>query len=171
MIRLVLDTNVLVSANLNEEGLEALVLSLGFNRKLRICVSKPIFDEYERVLLYPRLKFDPQQIRRFLKRLRRESILIKPTLRLSESPDEADNRFLECADAAVAEFLVTGNKRHFPKSWKATQVVNARELLGLLSSSFQGYPLRSRSRLVPNNPEVISAERTGPATQAGVFGC
>jgi predicted nucleic acid-binding protein len=51
---------------------------------------------------------------------------------LSVSPDEADNRFLECAGEAQADYLVTGNKRHFPKRWKSTQVVNARELLELI---------------------------------------
>jgi uncharacterized protein len=137
MIRLILDTNVLVSANLNNDGLEALVVSFVLNRKLRLCVSKEILGEYERVLFYPRLKFDPQEVRRFLNRLRRESILLKPHQRITESPDEADNRFLECAEAAAAGFLVTGNKRHFPKSWKTTQVVNARELLGLIGASFQ----------------------------------
>src|ERR1039458_6857300 len=57
MIRVVLDTNVLVSANLSEEGLEALVVSLVLNRKIQLHVSEPILQEYERVLRYPRLKF------------------------------------------------------------------------------------------------------------------
>ena len=138
MIRIVLDTNVLVSANLNNDGLEAMAVSLAFARKLRLCVSKEILAEYERVLFYPRLKFDPEETRRFLNRLRRESIRVKPHQRVSESPDEADNRFLECAEAAGADFLVTGNKRHFPKSWTTAQVVNAREFLGMVGSSLQG---------------------------------
>jgi uncharacterized protein len=136
MTRLVLDTNVLVSANLNDEGLEALIVSLALNRKLELCVSPPILEEYERVLLYPRLKFDPTEISHFLDRLRQSSTVINPTQQVSESPDEADNRFLECAEAAGADFLVTGNKRHFPESWNRTRVVNARELLGLVGSSF-----------------------------------
>jgi predicted nucleic acid-binding protein len=43
--------------------------------------------------------------------------------------DPADNRFIECAEGAKADYLVTGNKRHFPKRWRQTTVVNARELL------------------------------------------
>jgi predicted nucleic acid-binding protein len=50
--------------------------------------------------------------------------------------DEPDNRFLECAEAAGAEFLVTGNKRHFPQRWKTTRVANAREVLALIGPSF-----------------------------------
>ena len=136
MIRVVLDTNVLVSANLSEEGLEALVVSLALNRKIQLHVSEPILQEYERVLRYPRLKFEAKEVARFLARLRRSSVLVMPTRTLSASPDEADNRFLECAEAARADFLVTGNKKHFPKRWKTTEVVNTRELLGRIGSSF-----------------------------------
>ena len=52
MIGLILDTNVLVSANLNGDGLEALVVSLALNRKVQPYVSEPILAEYEQVLLY-----------------------------------------------------------------------------------------------------------------------
>jgi predicted nucleic acid-binding protein len=54
----------------------------------------------------------------------------------SQSTDEADTRFQECAETATADYLVTGNKRHFPKSCKTTEVVNAQELLGFIGSSF-----------------------------------
>jgi putative PIN family toxin of toxin-antitoxin system len=136
MIRVVLDTNVLVSANLSEDGLEAWVVSLALNRKIQLHVSEPILHEYERVLRYPRLKFAAKEVARFLARLRRGSVLVTPTCKVSASPDEADNRFLECAEAARADFLVTGNKKHFPKRWKTTEVVNTRELLGRIGSSF-----------------------------------
>lgn len=109
---------------------------LGLNEKVQLCVSEPILKEYEQVLLYPRLKFARTEIVRFLARLRSVSILAAPAHTVAASPDEPDNRFLECAEAAGANFLVTGNKRHVPKSWKTTQVVNARELLGMIGSSF-----------------------------------
>ena len=135
MIGLVLDTNVLVSANLSDEGLEALVVSLAVNQKIQLYVSEPILREYEQVLRYPRLKFEPREVAQFLARLRRNSVLVMPTHTVSASPDEADNRFLECAEAAGADFLVTGNKKHFPKRWKTTEVVNSRELLGRIGST------------------------------------
>jgi putative PIN family toxin of toxin-antitoxin system len=136
MIGLILDTNVLVSANLNDDGFEAVVVSLGLNRKVQLYISEPILAEYERVLLYPRLRFNPQEVDRFLAIIRRVSVVVKPAHAVSESNDDADNRFLECAEAAAADFLVTGNKRHFPKRWKRTRVVNARELLGMIGPSF-----------------------------------
>ena len=41
--------------------------------------------------------------------------------------DASDNRFLECAEAAKAEFLITGNKSHFPLRYGSTVVVTPRE--------------------------------------------
>ena len=136
MIGLILDTNVLVSANLNSDGLEALVVSLALNRKVQLYVSEPILAEYEQVLLYPRLKFRPQEVDTFMALIRRASALVRPARLVSESTHDADNRFLECAEAVVADFLVTGNKRHFPRRWEKTQVVNARELLGMIGPIF-----------------------------------
>jgi predicted nucleic acid-binding protein len=57
------------------------------------------------------------------------STMIAPATPLAVSPDETDNRFLECAEAAGADFLVTGNRRHFPNVWKTTRIVSARELV------------------------------------------
>jgi predicted nucleic acid-binding protein len=57
------------------------------------------------------------------------STMIAPATTLAVSPDETDNRFLECAEAAGADFLVTGNRRHFPNVWKTTRIVSARELV------------------------------------------
>jgi putative PIN family toxin of toxin-antitoxin system len=136
MIKLVIDTNVLVSASLNGDGLEALIVSLALNRKIRLYVSEPILEEYERVLRYPRLKLDRKEVGYLLARLRRSCVLVRPVHTVSISVDDADNRFLECAEAANAEFLVTGNRRHFPQRWRATEVVNARELLGRIGSTF-----------------------------------
>jgi len=105
------------------------------NQRATIYVAAPILDEYQRVLLYPRLKFVPAEVAAFLARLSKSSVVVTPTRTIQESADEADNRFLECAESAVAHYLVTGNKRHFPKIWKTTKVVNARELLRLIGSS------------------------------------
>jgi predicted nucleic acid-binding protein len=62
--------------------------------------------------------------------IKQNSTLVVPGRKLAVSRDERDNRFLECAEAANAEFLVTGNRRHFPEVWKTTRIVSARELIG-----------------------------------------
>lgn len=60
--------------------------------------------------------------------------MIVPAITLAVSPDERDNRFLECAESAGADFLVTGNRRHFPAVWKTTRIVSTRELIEAVSS-------------------------------------
>ncbi len=130
MIAVVLDTNVLVSANLNEEGLEALVVSLSFAGNLLFYISHPILQEYERVLRYPRLNFLPADIDALMRQIRVKGIMTRVSnRRLTDAKHEPDNRFLECAEEGRANYLVTGNKRHFPGRWKTTEVVNAREFL------------------------------------------
>ncbi len=133
MIGVVFDTNVIVSANLRADGPEARVVSLALNKKLRIYVSQSILGEYERVLLYPRLKLVEAEVRDFMKLLRAAGRLVKPKHRLAISADDADNRFYECAEIAKAAFIVTGNRRHFPTDYKTTRIVNACELLDLLT--------------------------------------
>jgi len=129
MIRVVLDTNVLVSAAIKEAGAEAAALDLITEGQFALCVSEPILAEYDRVLARPKLRLSPDRVRHLIAMVRTESILVQPGFALSISTDEADNRFLECAEAARADFLVTGNRRHFPRSWKTTSVVSAPQFL------------------------------------------
>lgn len=52
--------------------------------------------------------------------------------RLTISRDEPDNRFYECALATRADFIITGNRKDFPKDLPPTKIVNARQFLNLL---------------------------------------
>lgn len=129
MTRVVLDTNLLVSSVIKTGGNEASVLDVVAAGAAQACVSYEILDEYLEVLWRPKLRLDPTRLVWTLELIRQSSFVVRPTTRLSECPDEPDNGFLECADAASADFLITGNKRHVPAQWKSTRVVNAREFL------------------------------------------
>ena len=59
--------------------------------------------------------------------------LVRPARMLQVTPDPDDNRFLECADTARADYLVTGNQRHFPTFWMRTKVITSRELLAIVA--------------------------------------
>jgi putative PIN family toxin of toxin-antitoxin system len=129
MTRVVLDTNVVVSALLARHGNEARVLRLLLTGVLQPCVSEDVLAEYTDVLHRSKFKnLSRIAIDDVLKGLSKNQ-LIQTNLSLTVSPDPSDNRFLECAQTANADFLVTGNKRHFPAVWKNTKIVNARELL------------------------------------------
>lgn len=135
MIRVVVDTNVVVSANLNDHGFPAAVMDLAANKIILMFVSPSILAEYKEVLSRPRLKLTPVAVEASLAVIRKTSELVKPIVSVDEAADEPDNRFLECADAAQADFLITGNTRHFPKSYKSTRIVTPREFIELLGAT------------------------------------
>jgi uncharacterized protein len=127
--RIVLDTNVLVSALLATKGNESTALLLILSGQFEIGVTAAILSEYREVLERPRFNIFGPRINDLLAQLGAYSKLVFSRSTVEASPDEADNRFLECAETFRAEFLITGNKRHFPKDWKNTMIVNAREFL------------------------------------------
>ena len=133
--RVVLDTNVVVSALLKPDSLEDQVLRLGLAGRLRLCLSAETLAEYALVLPRPKFKLHPNEVKQALARLRAASAMFSPARTIHVSEDEPDNRFLECAEAAGAKYLVTGNIKHFPKQYKGTQIVTARRLLELLIPS------------------------------------
>lgn len=132
--RVVLDTNVVVSALLKSQGLEDQVLRLALAGRLLLCTSPAVLEEYARVLPSPKFKLRPEEIATTLEHLEGASSLFHPAQTLKISGHESDNRFYECAEAAQANFLVSGNLKHFKKDYKGTRVVNARQLLDLMVS-------------------------------------
>jgi putative PIN family toxin of toxin-antitoxin system len=132
--RIVLDTNVLISAALQQSSLPAKVVELVAYGAVELCVSSEILTEYREV--FARAKFnglDPSLVVRLLGLIADAATLVVPSTHLAESPDESDNRFYECADAADADYIVTGNAKHFTKTYKSTQTVTPRQLLDLLA--------------------------------------
>jgi putative PIN family toxin of toxin-antitoxin system len=125
-MRVVLDTNILVSACWKPGGLEARVVDLAIAGKIVACVSAEILAEYRDVLSRPKLSALNGRAVELLAALERNAVLVETVVPVKASIDEDDNRFLECAEAAGAEYLITGNLRHYPAVWGATRVVNAR---------------------------------------------
>ena len=123
MIRVVLDTNVIVSAYLNENGQPFRILKLALAGAIDLYASEQILEEYKELLQRKSYPMDARRAALLLKKLRGASTLVRPAIKLSETTDPDDNIFLECAQAAKAEYLVTGNLRHFPTRWKYTRIV------------------------------------------------
>ena len=135
MTRVVLDTNVVVSAFMKPEGNEAAVLRLALAGEFELVLSKPILIEYETVLRRPKFErmLDPNDVRAGIRAIRNAAGFADSNRTITVCRDDADNRFLECAETSRADYLVTGNLRHFPREWKTTKVINARALLGLIT--------------------------------------
>jgi uncharacterized protein len=130
MIRAVIDTNVVISGLLSPSGNEALVLLAIPQGLIHPCVSDDILAEYAEVLARPKFGFDADEIAAFLEMFRSRAEFFRPDETPFVSPDPGDTKFLRCAHAARADFIVTGNKRDFPDSpYGPTRVVTAGELL------------------------------------------
>jgi putative PIN family toxin of toxin-antitoxin system len=128
-LRLVIDTNVLISAAIKPSGLQRTVVLIALTKPLRLYVSQPILDEYREVLGRPELRIRKGLRQQLLQLLKNGTYFVVPKVRLDVASDPADNIFLECADAARADYLVTGNQKHFPRFWKKTRIISPREFI------------------------------------------
>ncbi len=134
MIRAVIDTNVLVSALISPSGNEALLLLAVKQGLVGPCFSPDVLKEYSEVLARPKFAFPPDEITALIDLLRCQGDLLHPAGLSGISPDPKDDMFLACALKSRADFVVTGNKKDFPREQLgATQVVRAGELLNLIT--------------------------------------
>jgi uncharacterized protein len=131
-LRLVLDTNVVVSAALKPDGLPRTVLLLAITKPASLYVTDPILAEYREVLTRPELNIRKDLRQQLLQLLRSRSRLVRVVRQLRITSDPEDDKFLECADAARADYLITGNQR-LPKFWKKTKVIAPRELISIVA--------------------------------------
>jgi uncharacterized protein len=130
-LRLVIDTNVLVSAALKPAGLQRTVFLIAISKPARLYVSHPILEEYNEVLARPELRIRKGLRLQLLQLIKNHSHTVVPTRQFEATTDPDDSIFLECADASRADYLVTGNQKHFPRFWKKTKVVTPREFVSL----------------------------------------
>jgi uncharacterized protein len=132
-LRLVIDTNVLISAAIKPAGLQRTVLLLAITKPARLYISRPILDEYSEVLARPELKIRRGLRQQLLHLIKNHCYTVTPTRRVQVTSDLDDNVFLECADEARADYLVTGNLKHSPRFWKKTKVITPREFISLVA--------------------------------------
>ena len=132
-MRVVLDTNVIVSG-LNFPGNERLVLELALRGRFELCLSPFILEEVAGVL---GRKFDWAEERsaQAVRALGDAATIVEPG-RLPEAIEggHADNRILECAVAAAADYLVTGDRRHLLplEKHQGARILNAPRFLSFL---------------------------------------
>jgi uncharacterized protein len=135
MIRVVFDTSVLYSAILKPQGVPSAVFDFVSSGLLVPCVSPAVLAEYRDVPLErPPLRPYAQRALLVLGILASVAVEVTPTQPLKISDHESDNRFYECADAADADYIVTGNLKHFKHPHKNTRIVNARQLQEILTA-------------------------------------
>ncbi len=115
-MKAVLDANVIVSALISSRGAPRQIIDQWRARTFELLTSEAILEEVGRVLRYPKIAalhhLSKPELIEFLTLLREESHIVVTTETFAVSPDETDNRYLECAVTGGAEYLVSGDKRH-----------------------------------------------------------
>jgi putative PIN family toxin of toxin-antitoxin system len=113
-MRVVLDTNVVVSAYLHPQHTIAQILEKWKENEFDLLISAPILAEYQNILQRPRIRIrhqlNDEQIAEVIESFKELAIWIEPaeTLSVVEN-DPDDNKFIECAVAGAAEYIVSGD--------------------------------------------------------------
>lgn len=136
MIRVVLDTNILISAILFG-GKPRQVLERAVRGEIRLCLSEAILEELKGVLRRSKFDYSTEAIQVILTELISLSNFVNPskTIRVvSEDPE--DNRILECAVEAEANYIITGDVHLLRLGrYQDIEVLNAVGFLEKLSSA------------------------------------
>lgn len=118
-MRIVLDTNVLVSGLLSPFGPPGEIVRMVSSGAVALCVDARILAEYDAVLARPRFGFDPDSVAALLDYIDVRSEVVASEPLKQRLPDPDDEPFLEVAAACGADCLVTGNLAHFPSDDRA----------------------------------------------------
>ena len=97
---------------------------------LRLIYDGRILEEYRAVLRRPKFGFDDRLIEHLMDAIEHEGLLVTPHPLKKRLPDLADEPFLETALAGEVDFLVSGDKKHYPLKFRSgAKVVAPREFL------------------------------------------
>ena len=133
-MRVVIDTNVLVSGIINPHGFPGRVLDLIASQSVTLLCDDRILSEYHEVLVRPALAFNKTDVEALLDFIDFASEHISGRPIDVKLPDPNDLPFLEVAIAGAADALLTGNSKHFKpvRGRHAVSVVSPAEFIGLL---------------------------------------
>jgi len=131
-MRVVVDTNVFISSLLNTEGNPRKVIDLWRHEKFTLCMSRDILGEYFEVLDRFGMSEEPEGgelLRLFQKR---HNLVFLPSRSAISAvhEDPADNKFIECAAAGGAGYVVSGDRHLLRlKAFKNILIVPPTEFL------------------------------------------
>jgi putative PIN family toxin of toxin-antitoxin system len=131
MQKIILDTNVIISALISNSLPTNILFDLVFAKLVNVCLSNEIFTEYLNVLKRDKfLKYNDFQNKANLVINEIKNLAINYTLisRYDVIKDKSDNKFLELASISNADFLITGNINDFQlKEFFSTRIVTPNE--------------------------------------------
>lgn len=130
MHKVVLDTNVFISAVLGQSYPRLILRELVLTGKIKMTISPEVEEEYSRVLNYR--KFEKNTTFRLesallLRNLLEIAELWSPKVKLVPLKDKDDTKFLELACRSHSDFLITGNTNHFPEGiFRGVEIITPR---------------------------------------------
>ncbi len=129
-MRVVFDTNILVSALTFPGGRGDAALRRIVRGEDALAISRPIVDELLSVLAR-KFSYDRESLSRVAVFLADLGEVVEPRQSLRVLADEPDNRILECAHAAGADLIVTGDRAMLAEGeFRGVRIVSLREYLG-----------------------------------------
>ncbi len=131
-MKIVLDTNVLVSGLLTPFNAPGEIVRMTSAGTLQLCHDARILSEYASVLHRPKFNFNPDHVDALLEQIKARGHQISGVPLKKPLPDTGDEPFLEAAIAGKAACLVTGNIKHYP-------IANRQEILVLSPSDFLSF--------------------------------
>ena len=137
-MRMVLDTNVLVSALITPGGLPDRLLQHWEAGDFALVTSSAQLDELQRVLAYDKLQrfIHPDQAAKLVESIRNFAALAENLPAVNVSSDATDNLILATAIAGTASHLVTGDKADLLsiKSVNKVAIITVRDAIELLAA-------------------------------------
>lgn len=134
-MKVVVDTNVIVSGLLSSEGPPAEIVGMMARGLIDLAFDERILAEYRDVLLRKKFPFERDHVLSFLQQIFMNGEWVKARPFLKSLPDPTDAPFLEVALAAGADCLVTGNVKHYPPQARfGLLVVTPREFVQFIRS-------------------------------------
>ncbi|MDD5472672.1 MAG: putative toxin-antitoxin system toxin component, PIN family [Candidatus Methanoperedens sp.] len=135
MKRLVIDTNVFVSALISTRSIPALLLDEA-EKKYTLFISKEILDEVEEVISRKKFGFSTQKISSAMEAILSFSEIINPEIKVDViKSDPDDNKILECAIACKASYIVSGDSHLLDlREYGSIKIINPKTALELLNN-------------------------------------
>ena len=128
MIKIVIDTNVLVSAVLSPNGIPAKIMETVYSGEFEPIVTDEILEEYYCVLNYKKFGFSQKIVLQMLNFFKQFLLPLPPASLSVKCIDPDDTKFLAAAVTGDAEFLITGNRKHFPKNISNLVITTPRDM-------------------------------------------
>jgi putative PIN family toxin of toxin-antitoxin system len=131
MQKIIIDTNVLVSSLIQKNYPYLIVNHLFIDKKIELCVSKELMEEYYEVLSRKKFSRFPDffsKAQSILTDIELSAQYYTPEVELKLIKDDKDNMILELADICEADYIITGNSSDFDfENYKRTLIVNPKQ--------------------------------------------